>query len=130
MSKAASGKKRAPLRHVSIEKSMEGPSRKRRATASSPAGKSAESGSDEEENMETAEVISEEIVTEGSVKRASSAKESSRLKEQAREQRRDIFSEELSARGGGMAQTAASAVAAAKFLHDQVRYIMPYLNPI
>ena len=111
----SASKKRAPLRHVAIEKSIEGPSRKKRATAASPGGRNADSDSDDEEYMETIEDLAGtgERGSEGA--RKIPAKTSSRMLEQAREQRRDIFSEELSARGGA-AMTPAEAVEAARKL--------------
>ena len=92
---ASASKKRAPLRHVAIEKSIEGPSRKKRATAASPGGRNADSGSDDEEYIETIEDLAGagEGGSEGA--RKMPAKTSSRMLEQAREQRRDIFSEEM-----------------------------------
>lgn len=118
-SKTSATKKRGPLRHIAIEKSIEGPSRKKRATASSPAGRSVDSDS-EEEPMEELGEFGE--FPEASNK-STSAKAHSRLRDQAREQRRDIYSEELFAKEGGKHSSSGETFLAAKRIHGPVAHI-------
>lgn len=117
-----SSKKRAPLRHVAIEKAIEGPSRKKRSTVSSPGGANAESDNsgDEEDLMDTVEAALEDCSGVGGKGKgkgtASSSKTNSKLLEQAREQRRDIYSEELTAHP----QSTSEAIASARRKHGHV----------
>ena len=100
-------KKRAPLRHAAIETAMQGPARKKRATNLTDDAGIESDDSASGDYMDTMEEnLAEDEVGDQS------------LKNQARQQRRDIYTEGLSA-GEPMAAdlTPSEAVAAARKLY-------------